>query len=874
MIVALMLPASRPYYKDKKMGDISAVTNQQFLAAVFQDIPDDEHLWITRFKGDPDDKAEPHASRNWAGKSCQIADVPPAANDNLYFCISTFRSVGSSLRRKGENFAGCYVIGLDDIGTKASLPGLVKPSYLIETSPGNSQAGILLTSPMRELEELKRFYSALAVLGMNDKGAGGAQTRVLRLPRGLNMKTKYGGNFQCRLLQFEPDRRIDFYELADALKIDLTGAVSVAVSKPQPQEGRIVQDAAIRDRILARPKIRKLWLGDSSGYGSGSDADSALLCAIAREATGPDQIERIYSMSKRIERKSSDGTLKWRDRPDYRAKSVANAIKFIGEHPQGDMDEAREFVELIISVVEKSGDTRRLFEQDFLDDMQVLKELALGDYDHYRKRIRKLASVGIWDDALRKSEGGERSGIIQEEAARNTIEIMGGLDGLIFSRSGFWHWTAGAGHWSRIELEEMIRQRIHEVVPPRSLTATLEGSIFRLVRTKAARCIDFDRPPHEFAINVQNGTLHWSGAQFELQGHRREDFLTGCLPVAFDPARTCPLFDKFLCDIFEGDPDAVEKRECVLAMLGYTLTPSTRLERFVILQGKTSSNGKSTLLNVIQALLGPQNFSSIEPNHLNEKFQKAALHGKLANLLGELPRSQVLPDDVVKAIVSGDAMTAENKGRDPFTFRPFATMWFGTNYMPFTKDFSRALFDRSIVLTMNRRFDRTDSGSAGTAPATRGLDKLLIQELPGILNRALASFAAVLRAGEGMPEPTSSQGAKRAWRRDIDSVATFAEDCLDIIEPGINDWSEAEAGTTAKSAGSWPMSSKVFAAYNSWADAAGVKAQLSQNWLTQRLVSLFPHVEPVQVAHFGRVIKGLAINPVKAFESVGACIEM
>lgn len=719
MIVALMLPASRPHYKDKKMGDVSAVTNQQFLTAVFQGMPDDEYLWITRFKGDPDDKTEPSASRNWAGKSCHIADVPPAANDNAYFCISTFRSVGSQLRRKGENFAGCYVIGLDDIGTKASLPDIVKPSYLIETSPGNSQAGILLASPIRELEKLKRFYSALAVLGMNDKGAGGAQTRVLRLPRGLNMKAKYGGNFQCRLLQFEPERRIDFYALADALEIDLTGSSSVAVSKPKQKERGGTQDSAIRDRILARSKLRQLWLGDSSGYKSGSDADSALLCALARETIDPDQIERIYSMSDRVERKSSDGTFKWRDRADYRAKSVANAIKFIGEHPQGDTDEAREFVEMIVTAAEKDKDSRRLFERNFLDDVLVLKEQSPGDYDFYRKRIRKLCSIGLFDAALKSADSGVRSGINQEEAARNTIEIMGGLDGLIFSRSGFWHWTAGAGHWSRIELEEMIRQRIHEVVPPRSLTATLEGSIFRLVRTKAARCIDFDRPPHEFAINVQNGTLHWSGEKFELQSHRREDFLTGCLPVAFNPTGTCPLFDKFLCDIFEGDQDAVEKRECVLAMLGYTLTPSTRLERFVILQGKTSSNGKSTLLNVIQALLGPQNFSSIEPNHLNEKFQKAALHGKLANLLGELPRSQVLPDDVVKAIVSGDAMTAENKGRDPFTFRPFATMWFGTNYMPFTKDFSRALFDRSIVLTMNRRFDRTDSGSAGTVPAIR-----------------------------------------------------------------------------------------------------------------------------------------------------------
>lgn len=68
--------------------------------------------------------------------------------------------------------------------------------------------------------------------------------------------------------------------------------------------------------------------GDTSAYGSGSEADSALLTILAYWTKGnPVQIEQIFSNSPISERISSDGKNHWA-RNDYRKRSIERAINF------------------------------------------------------------------------------------------------------------------------------------------------------------------------------------------------------------------------------------------------------------------------------------------------------------------------------------------------------------------------------------------------------------------------------------------------------------------------------------------------------------------------------------------------------------------
>lgn len=89
-----------------------------------------------------------------------------------------------------------------------------------------------------------------------------------------------------------------------------------------------------------------------------------------------------------------------------------------------------------------------------------------------------------------------------------------------------------------------------------------------------------------------------------------------------------------------------------------------------------------------------QNVCAVQPSQFENRFQRAHLAGKLANLIPEIAEGAEIADAELKAITSGELMTAEYKFVAPFDFRPFCTCWFGTNHMPHTRDFSEALFRR------------------------------------------------------------------------------------------------------------------------------------------------------------------------------------
>src|SRR5690606_33022260 len=136
---------------------------------------------------------------------------------------------------------------------------------------------------------------------------------------------------------------------------------------------------------------------------------------------------------------------------------------------------------------------------------------------------------------------------------------------------------------------------------------------------------------------------------------------------------------------------------------GYSLMAHCNHEKFVILVG-SGANGKSVLLVVIEALCGAVNVAGVQPSEFGNRFQRGYLRDKLANIVTEIKQGEVIDDAALKGIVSGEPATVEAKFKDPFTIRPFATCWFGTNHMPHTRDFSDALFRRALVVQFSEAF--------------------------------------------------------------------------------------------------------------------------------------------------------------------------
>ena len=120
------------------------ITNQHFIDAVFHKLSDDSSVWATSFTMTVEEAKEDKNKGVWAGKPGNGHVLPRLSdNGNTYFVISSLKSVNGSAKRKKENFSALHVIVLDDVGTKAHLPEGIELSYLLETSEGNFQAGLM-----------------------------------------------------------------------------------------------------------------------------------------------------------------------------------------------------------------------------------------------------------------------------------------------------------------------------------------------------------------------------------------------------------------------------------------------------------------------------------------------------------------------------------------------------------------------------------------------------------------------------------------------------------------------------------------------------------------------------------------------------------
>ena len=189
----------------------------------------------------------------------QVAAGLAAENNNYLSCASFYPGDDGSFKARKAQFAACHFLLLDDLGTKVPLDRLdgFELSWLIETSPGNHQGGIILAEPLTDGPAAVRLLNAVIDAGLCDAGATGPLSRWARLPVAINGKPKYaddaGTPFQCRLIEWRPDNRYTPQEIVDRLQLELApaGRPKKAAKSPAPS--------------------------DSASYGIGDDGDDVLI---------------------------------------------------------------------------------------------------------------------------------------------------------------------------------------------------------------------------------------------------------------------------------------------------------------------------------------------------------------------------------------------------------------------------------------------------------------------------------------------------------------------------------------------------------------------------------------------------------------------
>jgi len=686
--------------------------------------------------------------------------------------------------RKAENIQRVRAVFADTDGADLAPILNAKPeaSFIVESSPGNAHPYWLTDDlALAQFEGVQRRIA----------DTFGTDTSVTDLPRVLRLPGFYhrkGEPFMVRMMQ-------------DNGGLPRTADKILAAFPPLEKEGTSRQARQLE--ISEGDEILKALNGAGMIRSRRPDAGYNVVCPFeAEHSSESGQTETVYYPAntggfKTPAFKCMHAHCADRRLTDYREKLNLDQVA-----------EPRQYPDLLAAAQGFSPDTDP---EEIEALIQECASLPVIQKRKVHEAIRQTTKLPF--KAIQEAEGQTDNARQPDdlELARGLVSEIGNAN-VLAAQSFVWKWQE-CGVWKKQD-ERSVKQWVQHYVGDKldSIRKSNVDSVADLFRTEVYLSDHaFDIGPVE-CVNTLAGELMLSDSgRWELLPHNREHYRTTQVPIEYEPKAQAPRFIKFLSDVFKGDPDAGDKATALLEMMGYTLMAHCNHERFIILVG-SGANGKSVLLSVLEALAGRDNVAAVQPSQFDNKFQRAHLHNKLANIVTEIKQGAVIDDDALKGITSGEPTTVEHKNKDPFDMRPFSTCWFGTNHMPHTRDFSGALFRRALVIEFNNKFT-PEMGNCDP-----NLKHKLMEELPGILTLALDAYADALQEGFTMPE--SCKQARDQWRLEADQVAQFIEqDCeashLERLEP-----------------------QRLFNGYRDWAADNGIHNRLTQKSFIDRVVIL------------------------------------
>lgn len=312
---------------------------------------------------------------------------------------------------------------------------------------------------------------------------------------------------------------------------------------------------------------------------------------------------------------------------------------------------------------------------------------------------------------------------------------------------------------------------------------------------------EFDTDP--YLINCRNGT--YDLRTFEFREHDPEDLIT--MQTAFDHTVSrdvsCARWERFVSEVTEGDE---VKAEYLQRALGYSMLGRSNEECMFILHGKTTRNGKSTMIHTIEHLLG--DYGTATPVGLICRTDKSRdseaaspelvrLKGKRFVSMNESNEYGRLDEERIKQLTGGESVSARALYQSAITFVPQFTLWLSCNDLPAVSDRSLFASDRIRLIEFNRHFKNSEQDKNLKDIFERN------DSMSGIFMWLIRGYKKYLDAGLEMPEELKAPLLK--YEKENDIVLTFIEERCELNE---------DATVRA---------SALYTAYKNWATGAGLR---------------------------------------------------
>lgn len=370
--------------------------------------------------------------------------------------------------------------------------------------------------------------------------------------------------------------------------------------------------------------------------------------------------------------------------------TVTKAKKWLEDNTtplNGDSDKVMEKIEYLISEIAKDDNFTNMQLADV--GTTIINIASQNDIKLSKPDVKK---------AFKEAKLGEKDIAEDHEAiARETVELMTRGGEMRFDIGQPWQWSGSC--FNPIS-EDDIYMNVAENVKGNLLARrhndyqAITKTVLKIIRAPLVQEL-------EIGINFANGFLD---SDLKLHDHSPKYGKTFTMPFNYIPERAdeAHKFLEFLESSWGDDPDYADKVLALQEAMAATMFGlGTKYQRAILLHGKPKT-GKSQMLEIMQAMMPPTSRCAVPPSDWNDKFACVTMIGKTLNVAGELPEEAVIGGAKFKMVITGEEITDSFKGKDNFKFRPIATHWFGSNFLPRSKDTSGGFVRRWLILDFSR----------------------------------------------------------------------------------------------------------------------------------------------------------------------------
>ena len=216
-------------------------------------------------------------------------------------------------------------------------------------------------------------------------------------------------------------------------------------------------------------------------------------------------------------------------------------------------------------------------------------------------------------------------------------------------------------------------------------------------RKEILKKIYFEAPKKEKDlefISVKNGLINIADKEIRLYEHAPNIVTTFYIDYKYNPNAD---YTDIICYLNDLVCDDTSQLKILLEFLGYCLYPECFLRKALVIKGDYR-NGKSKFLEVLKHFFGTDNCCSLDIQDIVSRFGLFGVMNKSINLGDDISNQYIGDDSKFKKVIAGNDILLEQKGKDAFTYKPYAKHIFSCNTMPRFDDKTGAIKDRLIFV--------------------------------------------------------------------------------------------------------------------------------------------------------------------------------